>query len=90
MRDIGLALVILPLARMFAWLRVEGRENLEHVDAPVIFAANHQSFFDGPVILMALPYRLRRRVAIAASQRILRGAFPSGALFASGRDSPAA
>ena len=74
-RDIGLALVILPLARMFAWLRVEGRENLEHVDAPVIFAANHQSFFDGPVILMALPYRLRRRVAIAASQEFFAAHF---------------
>ncbi len=76
-RDIGLALVILPLARMFAWLRVEGRENLEHVDAPVIFAANHQSFFDGPVILMALPYRLRRRVltSIAASQEFFAAHF---------------
>jgi long-chain acyl-CoA synthetase len=67
-RDIGLALVILPLARAFAWLQVEGRQNLEHLDGPVIFASNHQSHFDGPTILMALPYRLRRRVAIAASR----------------------
>ena len=78
-RDIGLALVILPLARAFAWLRVEGRENLEHVlehgDAPVIFASNHQSHFDGPSILMALPYRLRRRVAIAASREFFAGHF---------------
>jgi long-chain acyl-CoA synthetase len=74
-RDIGLALVILPLARMFAWLRVEGREHLEHLDAPVIFASNHQSHFDGPAILMALPYRLRRRVAIAASREFFAGHF---------------
>jgi len=67
-RDVGLALLILPLARAFAWLKIEGRENLEHLDAPVIFASNHQSHFDGPAILMALPYRLRRRVAIAASR----------------------
>jgi long-chain acyl-CoA synthetase len=74
-RDIGLALVILPLARAFAWLRVEGRENLEHLDAPVIFAPNHQSHFDGPTILMALPYRLRRRVAIAASREFFAAHF---------------
>ena len=74
-RDIGLALVILPLARAFAWLRIEGRENLEHLDAPVIFASNHQSHFDGPTILMALPYRLRRRVAIAASREFFAGHF---------------
>jgi long-chain acyl-CoA synthetase len=74
-RDIGLAIVILPLARVFAWLRVEGRENLEHLDAPVIFASNHQSHLDGPTILMALPYRLRRRVAIAASREFFAAHF---------------
>jgi long-chain acyl-CoA synthetase len=74
-RDIGLALVILPLARVFAWLKIEGRENLEHLDGPVIFASNHQSHFDGPSILMALPYRLRRRVAIAASREFFAGHF---------------
>jgi long-chain acyl-CoA synthetase len=74
-RDLGLALVILPLARMFAWLRVEGREHLEHLDAPVIFASNHQSHFDGSSILTALPYRLRRRVAIAASREFFAAHF---------------
>jgi long-chain acyl-CoA synthetase len=74
-RDIGLALVILPLARAFAWLRIEGRENLEHLDAPVIFASNHQSHFDGPAILMALPCRLRRRIAIAASREFFAAHF---------------
>ena len=74
-RDIGLAVVILPLARAFAWLKIEGRENLEHLDGPVIFASNHQSHFDGPSILMALPYRLRRRVAIAASREFFAAHF---------------
>jgi long-chain acyl-CoA synthetase len=74
-RDIGLALVILPLARLFAWLRVERREQLDSLDAPVIFASNHQSHFDGPSILMALPYRLRRRVAIAASREFFAAHF---------------
>jgi long-chain acyl-CoA synthetase len=77
-RDLGLALVILPLARLFAHLRIEGRENLENLNAPVIFASNHQSHFDGPSILMALPYRLRRRVAIAASREFFAGHFHPG------------
>ena len=77
-RDVGLAVVILPLARAFAWLKIEGRENLEHLDGPVIFASNHQSHFDGPSILMALPYRLRRRVAIAASREFFAGHFHPG------------
>jgi len=74
-RDIGLATLILPLARAFAWLRVEGRENLAQIKGPVIFASNHQSHFDGPSILWALPYRLRRRVAIAASREFFAAHF---------------
>ncbi len=74
-RDVGLALVILPLARAFAWLRVEGRQHLADLRKPVIFAANHQSHFDGPSILWALPLRVRRRVAIAASREFFGAHF---------------
>ena len=78
-RDLGLAIVVLPLARAFAWLQVEGREHLTGLKRPVIFASNHQSHFDGPAILMALPYRLRRRVAIAASREFFAAHFhPEG------------
>ncbi len=57
---------ILPLARVFAWMRVEGREHLQGLKGPVIFAANHQSHMDGAghhgrlAGAMALP-RWRRR-----------------------------
>src|SRR6185312_2593661 len=44
---------ILPLARVFAWLRVEGREHLQGLEGPVIFAANHQSHMDTPVLMAA-------------------------------------
>jgi long-chain acyl-CoA synthetase len=62
-RDLSLPTWILPSARMFFRLRVEGREHLDAVRGPVIFAANHQSHFDIPVVLAALPGRWRRRVA---------------------------
>jgi long-chain acyl-CoA synthetase len=56
---------ILPLGRIFASMTVTGLEHLETIDGPVIFAANHQSHFDGPVILDSLPPRWRYRVAPA-------------------------
>jgi long-chain acyl-CoA synthetase len=56
---------ILPLGRIFARVTVTGLEHLEHLQGPVIFAANHQSHFDGPVILDSLPARWRYRVAPA-------------------------
>jgi long-chain acyl-CoA synthetase len=51
-------------------LTVEGREHLRNIDGPVVFAANHQSLFDVPVILKALPSTLRYRVATAMAKEI--------------------
>ncbi len=62
-RRLSQATWILPLARAFAWATVEGREHLREIDGPVIFAANHQSHMDVPVILAALPGRIRARVS---------------------------
>ena len=56
---------LLPLTRIFAHIRREGLRNLEGLDPPVIFAANHQSYMDVPAILAALPPRWRYRVAPA-------------------------
>ena len=56
---------ILPLSRIFARVTVTGLEHLKDLEGPVIFAANHQSHFDGPVILDSLPPRWRYRTAPA-------------------------
>ena len=64
-RRLSQATWILPLARVFAHIGVEGLTHLERLDGPVLFAANHQSHMDVPVILAALPGRLRARVAPA-------------------------
>jgi long-chain acyl-CoA synthetase len=74
-RRVSLPTWILPLARVFAWLRVEGLEHLRDLDAPVIFAANHQSFMDGPVIMAALPARWRYRVAPAMAKEMFAAHF---------------
>lgn len=47
--------------------RVYGLERLDGMAGPALFAANHTSHLDSPVILRALPSGLRERVAIAAA-----------------------
>jgi long-chain acyl-CoA synthetase len=74
-RRVSLPTWILPLARAFAWIRVEGRQHLQAIDSPVIFAANHQSHMDTPVILGALPRRLRYRVAPAMAKEFFKAHF---------------
>ena len=64
-RVLNLNLWILNLARLFAWVRVEGREHLKDLDGPVIFASNPQGYFDTPIVFIALPWKWRRRLAPA-------------------------
>jgi long-chain acyl-CoA synthetase len=69
-RRVNLATWILPLARVFAWTRIEGLEHLRNLDGPVIFASNHQSFMDGPVIMASLPARWRYRLSPAMAKEM--------------------
>jgi long-chain acyl-CoA synthetase len=66
---------LLPLTRVFAHIRTEGLENLRDLDAPVIFAPNHQSFMDVPAILSALPSRWRYRVTPAMRKEFFEAHF---------------
>jgi long-chain acyl-CoA synthetase len=74
-RRVSLPTWILPLVRVFAWMRVEGREHLQSLRGPVIFAANHQSHMDTPVLMAALPARLRYRVAPAMAKEFFKAHF---------------
>jgi long-chain acyl-CoA synthetase len=75
LRRASLPTWILPLARVFAWVQVDGREHLDAVQGPVIFAANHQSHMDTPVILSALPPRWRYRTATAMAKEFFKAHF---------------
>jgi long-chain acyl-CoA synthetase len=75
LRRLSLPTWILPLARVFLRLRVEGLEHLRGLSGPAIFAANHQSHMDTPTILIALPGRWRYRVATAMSREFFHAHF---------------
>ena len=88
-RWICLGLWLLPLTRLFARIRVDGLEHLTAVRWPVVFAANHQSYIDTPVILAALPAAVRYRVVTAMAKEFFAPHFhpeghPRGARFTNG------
>jgi long-chain acyl-CoA synthetase len=66
---------ILPLGRIFAVVTIDGLEHLQDIRGPVIFAANHQSHFDTPVILDSLPARWRYRVSTAMAKEFFNAHF---------------
>jgi long-chain acyl-CoA synthetase len=74
-RRLSLATWILPIARMFAFLKISGLEHLKNISGPVVFASNHQSHMDVPVILAALPGRWRARAAPAMQKEFFKAHF---------------
>jgi long-chain acyl-CoA synthetase len=74
-RRTNLPLWILPLARLFTWVRSEGAEHLRDIDGPVIFAPNHQSHLDIPALMLALPRKWRYRLTPAMSKEFFDAHF---------------
>ena len=62
-----------PLFHLFVTLRVRGVDNLQELEGPVIFAANHLSYLDQPAIMVALPPKLRAKTATAAWEEFFFG-----------------
>lgn len=62
-----------PITWILCPMKMRGRENLENLKTPVIFASNHVTYIDPALILAALPHRFRIRTAIAMDGERLKG-----------------
>ena len=56
-----------PLVQALASPTVDGLDRLDSLAAPAIFAANHASHVDTPLVLTSLPERFRHRTAVGAA-----------------------
>ncbi len=55
-----------PLLRLVARPTIEGADRIAAVAGPVVFAANHASHLDTPLVLTSLPDRFRHHTVVAA------------------------
>ena len=66
-RERFMQFVLNPVMDYYAAGSATGKEGLSSLKGPVILVANHASHMDTPVILSALPRKLRKRTAVAAA-----------------------
>ena len=55
-----------PLLRLLARPSIEGADRIATIRGPVVFAANHASHLDTPLVLTSLPDRFRHHTVVAA------------------------
>ena len=72
-RKVWDALINGPMLRCFVTLEVRGIAELENLDGPVFFVANHLSYLDQPSVMFALPPKIRYRCATAAWEEFFFG-----------------
>jgi 1-acyl-sn-glycerol-3-phosphate acyltransferase len=79
-RSLVQATLLFPVVRFLTPITVRGAERLERLDGPMIVAANHVSHLDTPVVLKALPRRVRNRLVVAAAKDYFYRSKARGAL----------
>ncbi len=57
-------LLSLPATLIMAHPKIVGRENLEGVEGPVLITCNHITYIDVGFVLIAMPARIRNRLAV--------------------------
>ncbi len=57
-------LLSLPATLIMAHPRIVGRENLEGIEGPVLITCNHVTYIDVGFVLIAMPPRIRNKLAV--------------------------
>lgn len=65
-RQVIIAGAMKPFVRAIASPDVRGLDRIEHLEGPVVFAANHHSHLDTMLLLSAIPADLREKTVVAA------------------------
>lgn len=81
-RAVLLETMVKPVMTGLAQPTVRGHDRLDGLCGSVIFAANHHSHLDTPLLLTALPYPWRYKVVIGAAADYFFGTRVTGALSA--------
>ena len=76
--------VVRPSMALVASPRVRGRDRLAQLDGPVIFAANHHSHVDTPLLLSCIPDTWRHKIVVGAAADYFFGSHLSGSFAALG------
>ncbi len=74
-RSILQQVFVFPAIYLGYSLKVAGLDYLQGLQAPVLFIANHNLHLDNGLIMKAIPFKWRRRLAIAASAHLFRNPF---------------
>ena len=64
-------LLLFPVLKVWVPHKVQGRQHLSGLWDPIVFASNHLSLLDTPIILAALPRRWCLRIATLAATHVL-------------------
>ena len=70
-RFIAQKLFFFPFVWLYSKPKIKGKENLKGIKAPVIFASNHQSYFDTLIILTKLPLRFSQKTVSTLFQEYI-------------------
>lgn len=71
-RELSYWMVIFPFVSTFVRPKIFGQEVFQGLRGPLLIMPNHRSYIDSPMILRALPRRIRRQAAFAAAADVMR------------------
>jgi long-chain acyl-CoA synthetase len=64
--------VVVPVICIMGWPKIRGKEHLRKLRAPIVFICNHVTMVDHALVLFALPWRFKTKIAIAQDGELLR------------------